>query len=276
MGFSTLTIRTEPRKNPYAKTRTFSVQLLGYLTADALLEPGVTTAKGGSVRRPVWIAYAGTERESQPFTANLRAGRKAVSGNDALELLKRGGHRWTFQKVPNGLVTVAYLPELFHLEPVQASAESIRFVFAPPLWWITEQAAALAADFGDEAEDAARAALFCAYLDRRTGLPLVHDLRFHLQVYRAALAAGWTHQLVGSRGGDGGVLAGCGAEAAGLDAPVACSVGEPTLTDFLIEQTSLYHQEEIRRGTTRIAAGGRLLPYPSEASVQLRLDSAVA
>jgi hypothetical protein len=275
MGFSTLTIRTEPRKDLNAKSRTFSVQLLGFLTADALWEPGTVSAKGGSVRRPVWIAYAGTERESQPFTANLRAGRKAYAGDDALEIPKRAGHRWTFQKVPNGLVTVAYLPELFHLEPAKASAESIRFLFAPPVWWITEQAAALAADFGDEAEDAARAALFCAYLDRRTALPLVHDLRFHLQVYRAALTAGWTHQLVSSRRG-GEVLVGCGAEAAGLDAPVACSVGESALTDFLIEQTSLYHQEEIRRGKTRIAAGGRLLPYPSEASVQLRLDFAVA
>jgi hypothetical protein len=275
MGFSTLTIRTEPRKNPNAKTRTFSVQLLGFLTADALWEPETASSKSGSVHRPVWIAYAGTERESQPFTANLRAGRKAYVGNDALEILKRAGHRWAFQKVPNGLVTVAYLPELFHLEPVKTSAESIRFLFAPPVWWITGQAAALAADFADEAEDAARAALFCAYLDRRTALPLVHDLRFHLQVYRAALAASWTHPLVSNRR-EGGVLVGCGAEAAGLDAPVACSVGEAALTDFLIEQTSLYHQEEIRRGKTRIAAGGRLLPYPSEASVQLRLDFAVA
>ena len=275
--FSTLTIQTESKKKQKlqtTKSRVFSVQLLGFFTADALWEPWNGGAKG-STQRPVWIAYIGTESESQPFTANLRGGRKAGSGNDVLETPRRAGYRWTYQKVPGGLVTVAYLPELFHLEPVKAPGESIRFIVAPPLWWIAEQAAVLVSDFGAEAEEAARAALFCAFLDRRTALPLVHDLRFHLQVYRAALAAGWTHQLIQNRREEG-VLVGRGAEAAGLDAPVACSVGEAALTDFLIQQTSLYHREEIRRGKTRIEAGGRLLPYPREAAPQLCLDFEVA
>src|SRR6185369_6572754 len=185
---------------------------------------------------PVWIAYAGTDRESNPFTANFRAGRKAGTTNDALEIPKRGPHRWSFQKVPGGVVTVAYIPSLFHLEPVTQEDDVVRFVFAPPRWWITEQAQSLVFEFGDEAQDAARAALFCAYLDRRTPLPLVHDLRFHLQVYRAACAAGLLYELSGSRGGRA-VLAGRGAEACGLDAPVALSVGQSALADFLIEQT---------------------------------------
>lgn len=271
MDFTTLTIRTEPKKDPEAKTRTFSVQLLGFLTADPLWEPG----GNGSAHRPVWIAYAGTDREAHPFTANLRAGRKAATNSDSLEIAKRSPHRWTTQKVPGGVVTVAYIPSLFHLDPVTHCADSVRFVFAPPRWWVGEQAEALARDFGDDAWEAARAALFCAYLDRRTPLPLVHDLRFHLQVYRAACSAGWLHELSRSRAG-GEVLVGRGAEASGLDAPVACSVGQSALADFLIQQTQLFHQEEIRRGKTRIAASRRLLPYPLEAPVQLRLDLAVA
>jgi hypothetical protein len=271
MDFSTLTIRTEPKKDPRAKTHTFSVQLLGFLAADSFWESGGK----GSALRPVWIAYAGTDRESSPFTANFRCGRKACTTSDALEIPKRAPHRWTVQKVPGGIVTVAYIPALFHLEPGVHGADPIRFVFAPPRWWITEQAQSLAADFGEEAEDAARAALFCAYLDRRTSLPLVHDLRFHLQVYRAARETGWLRELSRVRGG-GAVLVGRGAEASGLDAPVAVSVGESALTDFLIRQTQLYHQEEIRRGKTRSAASGRLLPYPTEAPVQLRLDLALA
>jgi hypothetical protein len=272
MDFSTLTIRSEPKKNPEAKTHTFSVQLLGFLTADPLWEPG----GNGSASRPVWIAYAGTERESSPFTANFRAGRKAGTTSEALEIPKRGPHRWSFQKVPGGIVTVAYIPSLFHLEPVtQGEEDAVRFVFAPPRWWVTEQARSLASDFGDEAQEAARAALFCAYLDRRIPLPLVHDLRFHLQVYRAACAAGLLYELSRSRGGRA-VLAGRGAEACGLDAPVALSVGQSALADFLIEQTQLYHQKEIRRGKTRISASGRLLSYPIQAPVQLCLDLAVA
>jgi hypothetical protein len=269
MDFTTLTIQTATKKDPTAKSRTFSVQLLGFLLADSFWEPG----GNGSTARPVWIAYAGTERETHPFTANLRAGRKATTGNDVLDLPKRAPHRWTTQKVPNGLITVAYIPELFHLELVTPTADVIRFLFAPPRWWVSEQAAALASEFGDDAEDAARAALFCAFLDRRTPLPLVHDLRFHLQVWRAAHTTGWLCSLAAGRRG---VLVGRGAEASGLDAPVACSVESSTLADFLVQQTSLYHQEEIRRGKTRIATGGRLLPYPTEAPAQLRLDFAVA
>jgi hypothetical protein len=271
MDFTTLTIRTEPKKDPDAKTRIFSVQLLGFLAADALWEPG----GNGSADRPVWIAYAGTEREAHPFTANLRGGRKAATGSDVLEFARRSPHRWRAQKVPGGVVTFAYIPSLFHLDPVDKKADPVRFVFAPPRWWVNAQAEDLARDFGDEAWEAARAALFCAYLDRRTALPLVHDLRFHLQVYRAAGAAGGLRQPSRCRGG-GAVLVGRGAEASGLDAPFAWSVGQDALTEFLIEQTQLFHHEEIRRGKTRIPATGRLLPYPVAAPVQLCLDLAVA
>jgi hypothetical protein len=269
MGFPALKIEGSS-DDPSIKTRSFSVHLLGYLAADALWEPGGS----GSTERPVWVAYFGTERESHPFTANFRAGRKARTRNEALDLPKRAPHRWTAQKVPGGLVTVAYTPALFHLEPSGPLGDEVRFVFAPPRWWVDDQSEELA-ELGEDARDTARAALFCAYLDRRTPLPLVHDLRFHLQLYRAALASGWVHRLQGHKR-EGGVLVGQGAEAAGLDAPLACRVGQPTLAEFLVEQTSLYHQEEIRRGTNRFATGGRLLSYPAGDAFQLCFDFAVA
>jgi hypothetical protein len=219
MGFPALTIETAPKKDGSAKTRTFSVHLLGFLTADALWASGGE----GSAERPVWLSYFGTESETQPFTANLRGGRKARADGDVLELGRRL-YRWSPpQRVPHGVVTVAYLPELFHLEPAGPVDDHVRFVFAPPRWWVVEQAEDLALEFGEAAPDVARAALFCAYLDRRTPLPLIHDLRFHLQVYLAALATGWIYPLSTGRGA---VLRGRGAEAAGLDAPLACSVEE--------------------------------------------------
>jgi hypothetical protein len=240
-----------PSKGGVTKTRSFSVHLLGFLSADPLWDPGGDRSAG----RPVWLAYLGTESETQAFTANLRAGRKARVAGDVLELGKRR-YRWAPpQKVPNGIVTIAYLPELFHLEPTGPLSEEVRFVFAPASWWIAEQTEELAGEFGEDAPAVARAALFCAYLDRRSPLPLVHDLHFHLQVYQAALETGWIYPLSTGRGA---VLRGRGAEAAGLDAPVACSVNQKELTEFLIQQTALYH-EEIRLGTTRVAAGGRLL-----------------
>ncbi len=264
-----LRIAAEPKQGaPTTKTRTFSAHLLAILTADAFWDSGGT----GKAERPVWLAFFATESESQPFAANLRAGRKAVSPDLSIELPRRV-HRWSTQKVPGGLVTVAYLPDLFHIEPVTSFAEAVRFVFAPPRWWITEQAADLAGELGEDAPDAARAALFCAYLDRRTALPLVHDLRFHLQVYRAALTSGWAYPLANGRGG---VFRGRGAEALGLDAPVACSVGQEELSAFLIEQTSLYHRKEIDHGATCVERAGRLLSFPCPTAPELRIDSEVA
>jgi hypothetical protein len=267
MGLPSLTIETTPSRRRSFKSRTFSVQLLGFFTADSLWDP----PGDGSAERPVWIAYFGSDSESQPFTANLRGGRRARAAGDVVELPKRGRHRWVTQKVPNGLVTVAYLPELFHLEPRDPFPDEARFVFAPPSWWIEEQAVLLAEEFGEDARDTARAALFCAYLDRRTLLPLIHDLRFHLQVYRAALEEAWIHPLSDSRVE---VLRGPAAEAFGLDAPLACRVGQPTLSAFLIAQTSLY--QEALHGATRIQAVGRLLPYPGPALARYLFDSEVA
>ncbi len=270
--FRELVIEREERKGRGGpgKTRRFAVRLLGHATANRLWD----CPTSGSVRRPVWVAYFGTEGESGPFTANFRASRKAATRNEVLQIPKKAPFRWTTHRVPGGVITVAYLPELFHLEPASPFAEEARFVFAPPRWWLEAQAADLAPDFGDDALDAARAALFAAYLDRRTRLPLVRDPRFHLQLYRAALDGDWVHKP--GRNPDHAVLTSDGLTACGLDDPIAVRVGPEALARFLTEQTSTFHREEIRRGTTRIATDRRLLPDPLPAAAQLRLDFALA
>jgi len=194
MEFPAFKIEREGKKDPARKTRVFETRLLGYLAADSLWE----APRAGDLLRPVWLAYLGTERETHPFTANLRGGARARAAGDTFQIPKRAPYRWSTQKVPGGLVTVAYLPELFHLEPALPFADDVRFILAPPRWWVDEQAAQLAPEFGEDAPDVARAALFCAFLDRRTALPLVHDLRFHLQLYRAALATDWIHSVTGA------------------------------------------------------------------------------
>jgi hypothetical protein len=259
------------RKKKGAKSRAFSVQLLGYLLADSLWE----SKRTGGALQPVWVAYLGTDQECRAFTANFRAGRAADAGSDRFQLPKKAPHRWVVQRVPDASITVGYLPELFHLDPAGPVGEQVAFVFAPPRAWIDEQAALLEADFGDEAPEVARAALFAAYLDRRTRLPLVHDLRFHLQLFRAALEADWLSEPAASAY-SGGVLVADGAAACGLDRPIACSVAQDELAEFLVVQTSHFHREEIRRGKTRIASDRRVLPYPDGAASQIRLDFAVA
>lgn len=231
MRFPQLTIEVSSRSKA-KKSRTFKARLLGYLTADSLWEFGAN----GSALRPVWLAYFNTVGESKPFTANLRAGRAArIEEGQAIQLPKSSGHRWTTQVVPGGLVTVAYLPELFHLEPPVPFADDARFVMAPSRSWVDRQAELLEPDFGADARDAARAALFGAYLDRRTPLPLLRDLAFHLQLYRVAVEEPWITEAADQ-------VEELGLTACGLDAPFVCSVDLDTLREFLTRETSRFHR----------------------------------
>jgi hypothetical protein len=234
MAFPTLTIeRSEADK----KTRVFTARLLGFLTANRLWEAPTS----GSALRPAWIATFATEGEAQPFTTNFRAGRKATDSHGrAFQIAQKAAYRWQTQKVPGGAVTVAYLPELFHLEPARPDESPVRFVLAPPVRWLEEQAVRLESDFGEEAEDAARAALFAAYLDRRTALPVIRDLRFHLQLYRAAL----DEQKLSD---DRHVLRGTGLQSCGLATPQAFLALQNGVKDFLVDQTARWRQEQAHR-----------------------------
>jgi hypothetical protein len=176
--------RGRSRRRRPRKGREFRVTLLGYLEAPWEL------SRAERVTRPVWIAYAGPDQACRAFTANFRAGRKAECFGTDLQVPKSAPHRWVHHRHGDATVTVAYLPELFHLDPA-VPPDRIEFLFMPPAWWLERQAELLRPELGGDAFDAARAALFVAFLDRRTSLPVVHDLRFHLQLYRAALEKPW-------------------------------------------------------------------------------------
>jgi hypothetical protein len=127
MTIPRLTLQRALGRGRNAKTRVFSVRLLGYLAGDGLWDAN----RSGNVVRPIWLAYLGTDQETQPFTANFRASRKALtSGNKAFEIQKKAPYRWRTQKVPGAVVTVAYLPELFDLEPASPFNDEIYFVLA--------------------------------------------------------------------------------------------------------------------------------------------------
>lgn len=243
MRFPRLTIEISPRSKA-AKSRRFRSRLVGYLTADSLWSLG---SSGSGAMRPVWLAFFNTVGEAKPFTANLRAGRKARSErHDTFELPRSSGHHWTAQSVPGGVITVAYLPELFHLEPpVPFTDDGARFVMAPTQCWVDQQAERLTAELGADGRDAARAALFAAYLDRRTPLPLLRDLSFHLQLYRAALDEPWVADL-GQDDTESSDPTAWGLDGCGLDTPIVCSVDQESLSEFLTRETSRFHRLHAR------------------------------
>lgn len=275
--FPRLTLAKE--KRPSGKTSTFSVQLAGYLVADALWD---APAASGPMA-PVWMAYLSSPAEASAFTANLRAGRLAeVRGRERLRIPKRSGHRFRQQTVSHqgidAALTVAYLPDFFRLDPPVpiAGDEPVRFVFAPPRWWLAREAETLTGRFGDDAQEAAEAALFVAFLDRRTHLPIVNDLAFHLALYRAAREAEWTAvpreaPIHASRQ----LPFGTGFTAVGIDTVLVCHAPQAVITDFIRDLTAR-HREEIRHGTSSLETGCRLLPDPGSAPAQLCLDFAAA
>ncbi len=252
------------------KSRCFSARLLGYLTADGLWEgSGV-----GSPIRPVWLSFFGSEAEVRAVAANLRGGRRAEADGLAFEILKKAGHRWEAKPLAGGVVMTAYLPSLFELQPLSPCVGEVKFVFAPPAWWLDREAAALAADWGEEAREVARAALFVAYLERRTKLPIYPDLRFHLALYRAACDEAWVQPAVWDGYRSTPCLFRCYAPG-GLEGPVAVKVSGEDLSAFLLAQNHFFFNQENRHGAPRSAAGSRLLPGPEPSDAQLCLDLAV-
>ncbi len=274
MDFPTLTITHERKRGGrVVKSRRFSATLLTYLTADRLWALG----QAGQAQRPVWISYAATYEMARAFTANFRGGSKARIGHDeeTLELPKSAPHRWIVRRTEGGgAVITAYLGGLFELDPGEP-AERIAFVLMPPLSWLDRQARDLAPELGDDARDTARAALFAAFLDRRSPLPLVHDLRFQLELYRAALEAPWTQAPRTLRYGEGDLWA-VSPESCGLDSPRLVDVSHSDFEAFLKARTADYFRKEIARGQNRFRSDRRLLPYPERPPCQLRLDLAVA
>jgi hypothetical protein len=260
MRFPKLTIEVTVSKETRRrrrKTRTFSARLLGCLMASGLWELGA----GGEAQRPVWLAYFASPGAAKPFTANLRAGRRVtVAGGDRIEVPRSSEHRWSVRPVPGGVVTVCSLPELFHLEPPVPFTDDVCFVMAPSRRWVDEQAGQLVSEHGEDARDVVRAALFAAYVDRRTPLPLLRDRRFHLQLYRAAIEEPWVTEPL-----EGRFESLCDLDACRLDPPLACGVGGERFAEFLTAQTERFQREHGGLAAAQHGAGlsvepGEVLP----------------
>jgi hypothetical protein len=212
----TVTVVTSPDSD---KARSFSATVLGCIQADEMLpcEPGK-----GSVIRPVWLAVGASEDAMRPFLANLRTGRRASPGNRSgdvsYELLKTAGYHYATQRTASGVVALAFLPDLFRVDPGMVDPSGIQFIAMPSQTWLEAQRNSFTPQESERAiQHVARiqgvknrvaweervctrnllpmATLFCAYLDRRTRCPLIPDIAFQLQLLCAMMenntAFGW-------------------------------------------------------------------------------------
>jgi hypothetical protein len=269
-----LAIEAKPTREGQ-KTRIFHADLIALVAA-----PGLHWEFGSSSRdnslRPVLLAYAATDQEARAFTANLRTGRPAVHQQRGIsslriEIPRSAGFRYETFSLDGGSLTFAYLPWAFSLQPA-AESGAIRFLCMPPTWWIEREAVTLP-ELGPDAREAALAAHFVAYLDHRSPLPIANDLRFHLALYRAALAADWCHRPQACPHGVTQLYAE-GHEALGLEPPLLVSTTHAAFSAFLAEQTARHLprlQEETTHGQARVPGSRRLFPHTAGDPARHRL-----
>ena len=198
----TLTIETKKGKG-----RSFQATLLAWVEAPALFEGGAAETNNN---RPVWISFATSEQESRMFAANFMHGRIAKCDNSSrygrdvgtrFQLLKTAGYQAHVKKVGGGVVTTAYLPDLFYLDPGMVDPKEIRFVLLSSAAWraqqnldldaatkfVSEQDIHQVADgervpLDDLANLLSEALLFLLYVDRRTRFPIPPHPHFALQL----------------------------------------------------------------------------------------------
>ena len=181
MDFPTLTITTDPDDG---KSRSFTVHRLAHLLPE-VAEPSATPV------RPWLLVAAASPSAVDAFSANLRRGEVAeMDSTRSYKLPTTLDYRFRVTAPrPGSAVLWAYLPSVVHRHPGAAGDDTtLRFVSAPPRWWLDRQADLLEPDFGPDARDYARAMSFVARLDTRTPLPIANDPAFHLALYRRAVA----------------------------------------------------------------------------------------
>ena len=209
-------VTIEAPDNAKSKGRSFRGDLLAWVEADGLWAGGGADTE---THRPVFAVFACADGEASAFTANLRCGRRceAVSERyrsrsnkpDRWEFLRGGDYQYGMQRhVSVGATAIQVtMPPLMRIDGVgMVEKEGAAFVVLPTRAWAERQT------FDDEAvlrhleavkvgpyphqlrehfpRLGATAALFAAYLDRRTRCPLIPDVRFYAQVMVAALDGG--------------------------------------------------------------------------------------
>jgi hypothetical protein len=272
----TIRIESKPEREGQ-KSRAFSVELLAWVVANPLWELGGTAKE--RVHRPAFLAFAGTSSASRSFVANLQCGRPALEGTQGsglrFEIPRSAGFRYESVSQAAGTLTLVYLPHVFSMQPGTSEEASISFVSMPPTAWVDEQEASIGDSLGSDAREAAMAAYFVAYLDARTALPIANDLRFHLELFRAAKEQPWCSLSEGCDTSPGDLFA-AGVSGIGFEAPVLCNVTSDVFAPFLAQQTAKHLPRELRdevtlHGTSSLHCPGRVLPYAGSSPAQFRL-----
>jgi hypothetical protein len=187
------------------KGHAFTFELAAYIEAKTILGRGAS-----ETIRPVFMVAAMSEAKASAVRANLIMGRRfGVLNNHnkwgtRFEMMRSQPYVWEAQRAEGGYLLTAYVAQPFLPDPGFVDHDRLTFVMLPQLSWVARMAEKLGPiamgkacayvskvlppkrrydDVDVEPESVvAMAPLFAAYLDRRTRVPLVPDLRFQLQM----------------------------------------------------------------------------------------------
>jgi hypothetical protein len=205
------------------KGRSFEFELLCYVECERL-QP-----TSGNTHRPFFAVLAMSDAVVSPVRANLLTGREFGQPNsyghkrtgEWFEFLK--SHRWAWepQKVAEGTLVTIYRPDLMLPDPGFVDPNTIRFGVLIDHGWLAASAthdpltpemrnrlqtvkADVVKNIGgcslDFDELVQHAPLICAYLDRRTRVPLVPDRVFQVMLCLKLLRHRALNELRGYRG----------------------------------------------------------------------------
>ncbi len=171
------------REGQVAKGRSFSAEVVGFVSCDKLLKVSSPT---GKVQRPLWITFAAPPQQLKAFCANLILGRKAIrdgtyhstyTDTSGFELVKRQKYKYFTQSSDDkGIVYQTFwTPAPFKMDPGFVDPDEISFVMMPPKSWYQKQTCTM---------EESQALLFTAYLDRRSRYPIPTGASFALLLYR--------------------------------------------------------------------------------------------
>lgn len=202
-----------------SKGRSFEFEVLGYAVCDRLQPSSSNT------NRPFFAVLAMSDAMVGPVRANILTGR-AFGQQDPYSHKRRGewfeflkSHRWAWepQKVAEGTLVTLYRPDLLTPDPGFVDPDMISFGVLVDSAWVAaseahapltpEQQAKLAKlrkwlgslHAIEPDEFVKHVPLICAYLDRRTRVPLVQDRVFQVMLCGKLVQYKGLKLLTGSR-----------------------------------------------------------------------------
>lgn len=213
------------RQSKEGKTRSFEARVVGMTISN--MAPWVKP-NDDKLIQPVSVLIVGDDSSVRAVVANLRTGRRCwltdrkrntVRNKQPYPSLDLTGtkYQYLFQQFDEGTICHVYSIDLYNQDPGMIDPDDIQFIAPVPKQWVEEQQQYLQAidpelkswaikeftkvckpqslksehEWQSIADSIVEcAAMTCVYLDRRTRIPILPDLRFQVRLFLECVTVG--------------------------------------------------------------------------------------